>query len=115
MSMSKVKVELSKKLGVLLVALALLYVLIDFQYRLFIRNNGEVLPCCHWFSMEHPVGNIYENSIKDIWMGEKMRRFRSGVNAKLERQPEVCRRCRKSSLPQDYPYEWKPEPLEEAM
>ena len=83
--------------------------------RLFIRNNGEVLPCCHWFSMEHPVGNIYEQSVKEIWNGERMKHFRSRVNAACELQSEVCRRCRKSSLPQDYPYEWKLEPLQEAM
>lgn len=37
--------------------------------RLTILQNGDVIPC---INMRIPVGNIYTNSIKDIWFGDRL-------------------------------------------
>jgi len=44
--------------------------------RIVIRSDGEVLPCCSWFSYEIPVGNINNSSIYEIWNASKMSNLR---------------------------------------
>jgi radical SAM protein with 4Fe4S-binding SPASM domain len=56
-------------------------------YYTFIAQNGNVQPC--WLLDNHPLGNIFEQSIEEIWHGEKYRSFR-----KNHLQDEImCRRC----------------------
>lgn len=64
--------------------------------RMFVRNNGDVLPCCSAYGMKLVMGNIHHESIYDIWNGEKMREHRRILN-NPNLQPEACRKCRTGS------------------
>ena len=58
----------------------------------FIRADGNVVPCCAVFSLEKGeiMGNIFREEFNDIWLGERFRKFRrtsaSGSN-------RLCRIC----------------------
>ncbi|KAF5033906.1 Iron-sulfur cluster-binding domain protein [anaerobic digester metagenome] len=55
-----------------------------------IRSNGDVAPCCGWEGMHLVMGNIFDNSIKDVWNGQKFATFRQ--NHKME-PPRLHPRC----------------------
>lgn len=62
--------------------------------RLVIRYNGDILPCCLFLSDKLVLGNIYDDSIDNIWNSEKMHELRQ-----LHSKPhgwmknEICKRC----------------------
>ena len=57
--------------------------------RLSIQPNGDVYPC----PVAHgPVGNMFEESLDEIWNGDRLADFRAGVNDN-ERMNEDCRQC----------------------
>lgn len=68
--------------------------------RVMIRNNGDVLPCCVFYGMKLPIGNIYENSLYDIYNGDAMKKIKQTVNDP-DKQSEACRVCR-SCTPIDF-------------
>lgn len=41
---------------------------------LYIKENGDVFPCCHL--QPDVAGNIYKNSLRDIYGGERLKEFR---------------------------------------
>ena len=45
--------------------------------RVYVRNNGEVCPCCTFFNEELSLGNIAEHSIHELWKSDKMRFLRN--------------------------------------
>jgi radical SAM protein with 4Fe4S-binding SPASM domain len=47
--------------------------------RVSIMSDGKILPCCNFFGLNIPIGNIYENSLDDAWNSEKMQEIRSGI------------------------------------
>ena len=55
-----------------------------------ILHTGEVVPCCEDFGGTHIVGNIRNDSLADIWTGDKYQRLRAQVRA---REPRMCRNC----------------------
>ena len=63
--------------------------------RAFVRNNGDILPCCSIFGIEIPVGNIYEKSIYEIWNSKNMSELRHDVNGPADVMPLACKKCRK--------------------
>jgi len=65
-------------------------------FRAFIRNNGDVLPCCSAYAMKMVIGNIYEDTLYNIWNGEKMKEVRRRVND-IKNQPFVCKKCREGA------------------
>lgn len=54
---------------------------------LHIAPNGDVFLCCNDYHMDYVYGNINQESIKDIWLGEK----RQEVNKKAF--GEICYQC----------------------
>ncbi|MBD3426547.1 MAG: radical SAM protein [Candidatus Omnitrophica bacterium] len=64
--------------------------------RMFIRNNGDVSPCCSTYGFQLPVGNVYESSIYEIWNGKRLSTLRKRINGPFEKQPIPCRKCRRS-------------------
>jgi len=61
--------------------------------RIVIRSDGQVLPCCSWYSYEIPVGNINDSSIYEIWNAKPMkdlRRIHYDGNYQLN---ETCKKC----------------------
>ncbi len=70
--------------------------------RLSIGADGAVMPCCSYFGLEMPVGNIYESSVHQIWSSDAMDRVRQTVNADTGSQPLSCRKCRRSAVGREY-------------
>lgn len=66
-------------------------------YSTAIRSNGDVMPCYmfHWHreTKDEVVGNINEQSLKEIWQSEKFRLFRDAHRRlELEDYP-ICQEC----------------------
>lgn len=53
-----------------------------------INARGDVVTC-HTF-YDHTLGNVHENSLQDIWNGEKMKKFRKYIRRQLL---PVCSSC----------------------
>ena len=64
--------------------------------RAMVRHNGDVLPCCSSHGMKLVIGNIHENSLHEIWNGDRANKVRLLVNDR-QNQPEVCKKCRQGS------------------
>jgi radical SAM protein with 4Fe4S-binding SPASM domain len=70
-------------------------------YHLTVRYDGSVLPCCTFFAGDLRIGNIYENSVEELWKSEPMRALRkTHLEGKYFENP-VCRACAKSSIAKD--------------
>lgn len=56
--------------------------------------DGSVLACCSSYDKEHDVGNIFEESWKNIWHGPKYRSARRAIRWGVFSEPSViCHRC----------------------
>ena len=64
--------------------------------RLLIRNNGDVVPCCSFFGGEMILGNIYQDSILNIWNSDKAKKNRLLINENRNSRPDACNKCRDS-------------------
>jgi len=60
--------------------------------RLFIFNNGNVAPCCSMFGGNLIVGNIYKDSIYDIWNYGKAKSLRKNMR-EGGYGGEICKKC----------------------
>ncbi|MDI6704257.1 MAG: SPASM domain-containing protein [bacterium] len=60
---------------------------------IYIRWNGEVLPCCF---MPRVMGDLKTQNIQEIWNGEKYRSLRKEIGSKD--LPERCRNCYGSEM-----------------
>lgn len=60
--------------------------------RLSIRLNGDVMPCCTFYGYDIIAGNVYKQSIKDIWHSEIMCKLREDAKRK-EYTLKSCRDC----------------------
>jgi len=56
-----------------------------------IYADGSVTPCCAFIARKAPTGKIKDNSIKEIWNGEKMKVIRNGL--KNNNPIKVCQLC----------------------
>jgi len=66
--------------------------------RLFINYDGNISPCCSFFGYEISLGNIYEDSIYNIWHNSKIKKLRSCVNGPESEQFIACKKCRLSFM-----------------
>jgi len=53
-----------------------------------INEKGDVFPCCITYLR---MGNLRNNSLKEIWNGRKYQKFRKTVNSLAPK--EMCRNC----------------------
>ncbi len=53
-----------------------------------IRHNGDIVICADY--PDYTIGNLNSQNIKQIWQGEKIKKFRASVNKKLL---PICSRC----------------------
>ncbi len=61
--------------------------------RLFVHPDGVATVCCLDSARELQVGNIFEQSVQDIWLGEKYRQLRElHATGRFEEIP-TCARC----------------------
>lgn len=65
--------------------------------RLIVRADGTVLPCCAFFAVKLPMGNIHDSSISDIWKSVPMRRLRSIHKSGEFYNNKVCLECARCS------------------
>ncbi|MHB8172754.1 MAG: SPASM domain-containing protein, partial [Thermincolia bacterium] len=61
-------------------------------YMMLVNLDGTVRPCCN-FSPPDVLGNIENQSIKEMWSGEKMQKFRLMQLYKKRNSNSVCSGC----------------------
>jgi radical SAM protein with 4Fe4S-binding SPASM domain len=54
--------------------------------------DGKVLPCCFDKNADHIMGDLNQDSLRDIWVGEKYRKFRKDLLTG-RRKIGICRNC----------------------
>jgi radical SAM protein with 4Fe4S-binding SPASM domain len=57
-----------------------------------IRYNGDIGPCCCDYDRGVVLGNIKDNSIREIWNNEKFKRMRAEL-AQGIRTEKICKNC----------------------
>lgn len=61
---------------------------------MYIKHNGDVYPCCQSYMLDgEPVGRIGEQTLVQIFDGEKMRRLRELHTTGRAGEIDMCRRC----------------------
>lgn len=61
-------------------------------YKMLVDWNGDVLFCSNDWGRKIIVGNVLEESLKDIWLSEKMKTIRLGL-ACGDRSRDPCNKC----------------------
>jgi radical SAM protein with 4Fe4S-binding SPASM domain len=61
-------------------------------YSLQVDCQGNVVPCCFDKNSAYVMGNLWEDSFRDIWNGERFYTFRSTLNRRGRILP-MCRDC----------------------
>ncbi len=60
-------------------------------HRLGVVSNGDVTPCCSFYGMNLVLGNVENESLEEIWKGEKINRIRNElITGNLN---PVCKAC----------------------
>ncbi len=75
----------------------------DIYKSIWVYWNGDVVPCCYDLDGKEILGNINQNTIEEIWDGEKYKNLRKRVNEALihpENEPELCKGCLKYAPPE---------------
>ena len=57
-----------------------------------VQWNGDVVACCRDYNAENLMGNVKDNSLEEIWNGEKYKTFRDNM-VKGEYQNSICGPC----------------------
>jgi radical SAM protein with 4Fe4S-binding SPASM domain len=66
--------------------------------RITITWNGEIPLCIADWNIETNIGNLNNNTIKDVWHGEAMNEYRN-IQLKMQRMTiSACQRCHRQSL-----------------
>lgn len=63
-----------------------------------ITVKGNIIPCYEDFFQKHIMGNIFEQSIMDIWTSQKYIDFRNELKTGNRALFEVCRDCNNSLI-----------------
>ena len=66
--------------------------------RMVIRHDGTVLPCCTFYGAHLVVGNIYKQSVEEIWKGSQMRDLRVMHKDGEYYKSSVCNDCALNSV-----------------
>lgn len=61
--------------------------------RVAILVNGDVQCCCTFGNEDIIIGNIHEETIRDIWNGEKLRAIKDAFLENLDNIPGHCKEC----------------------
>lgn len=60
--------------------------------RVAVLANGNILPCCSFFGINIPIGNVKDMTIEEAWNSKKMKEIRYGVLNDNNRNCSVCQR-----------------------
>lgn len=61
--------------------------------QLNVRDSGDVVMCCVDWDSEHIVGNVHEQSLRDIWRGFCLTRLRHLHLEGRSREEPLCEKC----------------------
>jgi len=64
--------------------------------RALVRNDGRVVPCCAFMGMKFELGNIFEQSLKEIWQSRQWRDLRQLHREGRFAQEPICKECKES-------------------
>jgi radical SAM protein with 4Fe4S-binding SPASM domain len=57
-----------------------------------VNSNGDVVPCCYDAHVQWVLGNVFRQSVAEVWRGKSFSEFRKRVL--LKRNSIVaCREC----------------------
>lgn len=62
-------------------------------YAMYVKANGNVVPCCISDSSNLVLGNVEQIGLRDIWLGEKLKDFRKQQLLKKRYDNSVCQYC----------------------
>ncbi|KKQ56613.1 MAG: Molybdopterin cofactor synthesis protein A [Parcubacteria group bacterium GW2011_GWA2_38_13] len=68
--------------------------------RLMITSDGNVLPCCSHYGLEISLGNIYHESVYQVWNSKHFKEMRCHIGAFDGKQPPPCIKCQQSTKTQ---------------
>ena len=74
----------------------------DIYRNIFVYWNGDVVPCCYDHHGSEIMGNVMENTMDEIWNGERYQAFRKKTLEVIqhpENEPEMCKSCLKWTHP----------------
>ncbi len=74
----------------------------DIYQAVYVYWNGDVVPCCYDVEGKEIMGNIAENTLKEIWNNEKYISFRKQADEAVrhpEKESHLCRNCQRWTLP----------------
>jgi radical SAM protein with 4Fe4S-binding SPASM domain len=54
--------------------------------------DGKVVPCCYDKDASHGMGDLNEQSFREIWRGERYARFRRRI-LRERKSIEMCTNC----------------------
>ena len=58
-----------------------------------ILHNGDVLMCVHDWARKEIVGNVRDNTLSEVWNGERMREIRALISKRQYDSIAACRDC----------------------
>lgn len=67
--------------------------------RMAVFWNGDVTLCCRDYNNEMKLGNVAEQNVEDIWLGEKMQGLRRAHFEGRRRDIHLCHHCDQSCRP----------------
>jgi len=56
-----------------------------------IHHDGDVVPCCYDFDKSYVYGNLYEDTLKDIWHSDRTKKFRDSHTKRC--YIGICKYC----------------------
>lgn len=62
-------------------------------YAMYVKSNGNVVPCCITDANHLVLGNIAQSGLRDIWNSEKMNSFRQQQLLKKRYDNPMCQYC----------------------
>jgi radical SAM protein with 4Fe4S-binding SPASM domain len=74
----------------------------DIYRGIFVYWNGDVVPCCYDLVGKEIIGNIADNTLKELWDSDNYVAFRKKVNEAVmhpDLESELCKSCLKWAHP----------------
>jgi len=64
-------------------------------YHMTIQWNGDVAPCCYDADCHINLGNVFEQNLKTVWNGKKIKNFRKIMKKQFEGEKiiSLCQQC----------------------
>jgi radical SAM protein with 4Fe4S-binding SPASM domain len=62
-------------------------------YKMFIDHNGNVLTCNNDWNKTGIVGNIFNETLDEIWFGDKLNKYRKKLSKGLRKDLAPCKFC----------------------